>query len=146
MYKQGGYVMEIKYVASLLGLGLILSCAEGPRPGTTVTVDTGSGKTQVSEQSFFLARKIKVGEIKYRKIGDLTQAQIDLASQADSVVPLEVKGVWYDQNGFVVPDSKELWRLIIMNPHENKSMVFIAPRQDAVKLELTARQGNLEGE
>ncbi len=136
--------MKIKYLAVMLGLSWVLGCASGPKPGTSVTVDTATGKTQVTEQSFFLARKIKVEGIKYRLAGDLNQAQVVLTSESASVVPLEIKGVWYDQSGFVVPDPKELWRLVIMNPQESKAMVFIAPRKDAVRLELTAREGSLE--
>ncbi|MBI5185021.1 MAG: YcfL family protein [Nitrospinae bacterium] len=137
--------MKIRNVALLAGLLFVIGCAGGPGAGSTVTMDTGSGKSQTSEQNFLFSRKIKVGEIKYRKAGDLNQAQVDLISQSSSVVSLEVKGVWHDQNGFLVPDPKELWRLIIINPRETKSITFTAPRQDAVKLQLTAREGNLEG-
>jgi len=128
----------------LLGLGWILGCATGPKPGTKVTVDMLGGKT-VDEQNYLLARKVKVGEIKHRQAGGLNQAQIELISQTDNVVALEVKGSWYDEKGFAISDPKELWRLIIMNPREYKAITFTAPHQNAVKLELTAREGNLEG-
>lgn len=137
--------MVIRYVVSLAALAFVLGCAGGPGAGSTVTIDTNSGKSQTSKQNFLFSNKIKVGEIRYRKAGDLNQAQVDLISQSGSVVALEVKGVWQDQNGFAVPDPKELWRQIIMNPRETKSILFTAPRQDAVILQLTAREGNLEG-
>jgi uncharacterized protein YcfL len=137
--------MKIRHIALLAGFLFVLGCAGGPGAGSTVTIDTSSGKSQTGKQSFLFSNKIKVGEIRYRKAGDLNQAQVDLISQSGSVVPLEVKGVWQDQSGFVVPDPKELWRQIIMNPRETKSIIFTAPRQDAVILQLTAREGNLEG-
>lgn len=132
-------------IALLIGLAFATGCAGRPGAGSTVTIDTSSGKSQASKQNFLFSNQIKVGEIRYRKVGDLNQAQVDLISLSSSVVPLEVKGVWQDQSGFVVPDPKELWRLIIVNPRETKSLVFTAPRQDAVILQLTARKGNLEG-
>lgn len=137
--------MKIRHIVLLAGFLFVIGCAGGPGAGSTVEIDTGSGKSQTSEQNFLFSRKIKVGEIKYSKAGDLNQAQVDLISLSSSVVSLEVKGVWNDRNGFLVPDTKELWRLIIMNPRETKSIAFTAPRQDAVKLRLTAREGNLEG-
>ncbi len=133
----------LRHYLIILTLLLLWGC--GSTAGTVATLDTGTGEKKITPFSSQFAGMIKVEDIIYRKTGNLIEAQIQLTNQSSKSSALELKGKWYDAKGFEVDDTKELWRHIIINGKETKAIKLVAPRKDAVKLEVLTREGKLEG-
>jgi uncharacterized protein YcfL len=132
-----------RYVLLIVCSLMLWGC--GSTAGTVATLDTGTGEKKITPLSSQFAGKLKVEDIIYRKTGNLIEAQVQLANQSSKSLVLELKGKWYDGQGFEVDDPKELWRHIIINGKETKVIKLVAPRKDAVKLEVLTREGKLEG-
>lgn len=131
-----------RYLSGLLLLAL-WGC--GSTAGTVVTLDTVTGEKKITTHSAKFAGMIKVEDIIYRKLGDIIVAQVKLTNQSNKSLMLELTGKWYDAEGFEVDDPKELWRHIIINGKETKTVKLVAPRKDAVKLEIITREGKAGG-
>jgi len=112
--------------------------------GTRIFVDTIQGKQGVEEYNVTLARTIAVERVIYRQVGGLVEAQVDLVNRSAKSEIIEIKGKWYDKEGFEVEDPKELWREVIFSGKERKAVKFVAPGPQAVKLEVLARPGRFE--
>jgi uncharacterized protein YcfL len=134
--------MSPRYLFCLILLA-VWGCAS--TAGTIATLDTITGEKKINPQSAQFAWKVKVEDIIYRKRGGLIEAQVRLTNKSSKSVAVELKGKWYDKQGFEVDDPKELWRHIIINGKETKVVKLVSPRGDAVKLEIIARQGKFEG-
>jgi uncharacterized protein YcfL len=116
----------------------------GSTAGTLATLDTGTGEKKIMPQQAGFAQKVKVEDIIYRETGGLIEAQVKLTNQSGKSIAVEVMAKWYDNNGFEIADPKELWRHVIINGKETKAVKFVAPRKDAVKLEVLSREGKFK--
>lgn len=134
--------MSKRYLISLVLL-VVWGCSYSA--GTKATLDTKTGEKKIIPYSSQFAGKIKVEDIAYRKTGNLIEAQVQLTNQTTNSVAVELKGKWYDASGFEVDDPKELWRHIIITGNETKAVKLVAPRKDAVKLEVLTREGKFKG-
>ncbi len=113
--------------------------------GTLAILDIKTGAKKIMPQSSQFSKMVKVEDIIYRKIGGFTEAQIQLTNQSSKSLAVELKGKWYDAKGFEIDTPKELWRHIIISGKETKAIKLVAPKRDAVKLEVLAREGKFEG-
>ncbi len=133
------------YARYFLVLAIILTCAcssytSGTKTAVKATLDFRTGEKNITEYSKFFT-DIKIEEIVYRETGGLKEVDVRVANQKNELVVIELKGKWYDAQGFETADPKELWRHIMLNGNETKGIKLVSPNKDAVKLEILTRKG-----
>ncbi len=113
--------------------------------GTTVTMDTLSGQKTVEKNDLLFDERIKVIDVIYRDVGGMMEVQINLKNRSKRSAFIELKGKWFDQSGFNIPDPKELWREVIFAGKEEKTIKLVAPNKEAVKVQILTRRGSPRG-
>jgi len=132
----------MRLLITFFGFGLLAGCAASTS-GTRVQLDSATGKAGITEQAPFFTQEIKVGRVSYRDFGGILQAQIELINKSSETVLVEVKGKWYDTEGFEISSPAELWREVILSGKETKTVQMVAPRKEAIRMEALVRSGEL---
>lgn len=116
-------------LASLLGLAACTSGTVGSIGKTAESSD--SYASHINYNNTILATRLKVSNIKARKIDNLLQVQVDLHNHYDFDLDFEYKFKFFDKDGFeVAPDSRP-WTPIVITGNETASVQAVAPNPSA---------------
>lgn len=75
---------------------------------------------------------------RFRKVGKLTETQIDLVNRTSSAVDLEYRIVWQDDQGFDAGGLKS-WRHVSLSAKGMEGLTSLGNVPEAFKITLTIR-------
>ncbi len=114
------------------------SVAENPGFVKQDTLDDTHPRARLVLGSEKLVGNIRMGNIKFRKVGLFTQAQIGIQNLSDVRYNLEYKVEWEDESGFML-DQSGVWPRFTLAPTQIDTVTTTGKVQEAYKVVITVR-------
>jgi uncharacterized protein YcfL len=114
------------------------SVAENPNFVAQDTLDDTHPRARLVLGSERLVGNIRMANVKFRKVGLFTQAQIGIQNLSDVRYNLEYKVEWEDANGFML-DQSGVWHRFTLSPTQIDTVTSTGKVQDAYKVVFTVR-------
>jgi uncharacterized protein YcfL len=118
-----------KLISSIIAVCAISACTSGT-VGSLNKSDEGY-TSNINYNNTMLATRLKVSDIKSRKVGDLLQVSVDLHNHWDFNLDFEYKFKFFDKDGFEVGNDSRPWTPILLTGNETASVKAIAPNPSA---------------
>ncbi len=112
--------------------------AENPNFVAQDTLDDTHPRARLVLGSDRLVGNIRMANIKFRKVGLFTQAQIGIQNLSDVRYNLEYKVEWEDANGFML-DQSGVWHRFTLSPTQIDTVTATGKVQEAYKVVFTVR-------
>ncbi len=112
--------------------------AENPGFVKQDTLDDTHPRARLVLGSEKLVGNIRMGNIRFRKVGLFTQAQVGIQNLSDVRYNLEYKVEWEDESGFML-DQSGAWQRFTLAPTQIDTVTSTGKVQDAYKLVITVR-------
>lgn len=126
----------------MLGLGVLLAGCQTVMPDTgyvaAPTIDASHPRARLILGSERLVDNIRMANVKFRKVGNFTQAQIGIQNLSDARYNLEYKIEWEDESGFMV-DQSGVWRRFTLAPAQIDTVTATGKVPEAEKIVFTLR-------
>lgn len=122
--------MNFKHVlAGLVTVFAISACTSG----TVGSIDkTEQGfESNINYNNTILATRLKVSDIRSRKVNDIMQVSVDLHNHWDFDLDFEYKFKFFDKDGFEVAADGRPWTPIVLTGNETASVQAVAPNPSA---------------
>jgi hypothetical protein len=125
--------IKILSLSTMLGVFLILSCAEKGKVGTVSKEDPKDMRAipEIKKVEFGtgLEKVLDVVRITQgKKAGDLLHIQVELKNTSSKEVKISHKLEWLDDNGFLVKDTSLVWKALMARPGESKMIESVSTR------------------
>lgn len=114
------------------------SVAQQPGYMQQDTLDDSHPRARLVLGSEKLVGNIRMANVKFRKVGLFTQAQVGIQNLSDVRYNVEYKVEWEDASGFMV-DQSGVWRRLTLSPTQIDTATATGKVQDAYKLVFTVR-------
>lgn len=114
------------------------SVAENPGFVKQDTLDDSHPRARLVLGSEKLVGNIRMANIRFRKVGLFTQAQIGIQNLSDVRYNLEYKIEWEDAGGFMV-DQSGVWQRFTLSPTQIDTVTATGKVQEAHKVVFTVR-------
>ena len=115
-----------------------VTVAENPNFLNQDTLDDTHPRIRLVLGSEKLVGNIRMANIKFRKVGLFTQAQVGIQNLSDVRYNLEYKVEWEDENGFML-DQSGVWQRFTLAPTQIDTVTTTGKVQDAYKVVFTVR-------
>ncbi|MCP3851480.1 MAG: DUF1425 domain-containing protein [Gammaproteobacteria bacterium] len=112
--------------------------AENPGFVKQDTLDDTHPRARLVLGSEKLVGNIRMGNIRFRKVGLFTQAQVGIQNLSDVRYNLEYKVEWEDESGFML-DQSGAWQRFTLAPTQIDTVTSTGKVQDAYKIVITVR-------
>lgn len=122
--------MNLKHlVGSLIAAFVVCACSSG----TVGSIDrTEQGfASNINYNSTLLATRLKVSDIRSRKVNNIMQVSVDLHNHWDVDLDFEYKFKFFDKDGFEVGSDGRPWTPIVLTGNETASVQAVAPNPSA---------------
>lgn len=114
------------------------SVAENPGFVKQDTLDDTHPRARLVLGSEKLIGNIRMANIRFRKVGLFTQAQVGIQNLSDVRYNLEYKVEWEDENGFML-DQSGAWQRFTLAPTQIDTVTATGKLQEAYKVVFTVR-------
>lgn len=114
------------------------SVAENPNFLKQDTLDDSHPRVRLVLGSEKLVGNIRMANIKFRKVGLFTQAQIGIQNLSDVRYNLEYKVEWEDADGFML-DQSGVWNRFTLSPTQIDTVTTTGKVQEAYKVVFIVR-------
>ncbi len=133
-------VVKNKILPACFAILASFSLAGCSNPTTVFTpaVDDTNPRAKLIISSRQLRGAIELGNARFRKVGKLTQTQIDLVNRTSSTVDLEYQIVWQDYQGFDAGGLKS-WHHVSLSAKGTEGLTSLGNVPEAFKITLTVR-------
>lgn len=101
-------------------------------------VDTSHPRAKLVIGSKKILGKVKILNPRFRKLGQMTQAEVTVQNLTETKFSLEYKFDWLDAEGFTV-DSGSMWHRFTLTPHEVENFSSTGKNPDAENIVFTVR-------
>lgn len=131
-------------IASLIVISLLSACNNTMTKSSSSdytansTIDTTDPRARLIYGSEALVGKIRMANLKLRKVGMFTQAQFGIQNLSNARYTLEYKVEWEDANGFMV-DQFGVWRRVTLSPSQITTILATGKKQEAEKIVVNLR-------
>ncbi len=132
------YILFIVPIVFLLNACTPETAAENPGFVKADTLDESLPTARLILGSDSLVGKVRMANVKLRKVGTLTQAQIAIQNLSDDRQKLEYRIEWEDESGFIV-DQSGVWRQVILSPSQIDTISTTAKKPEAEKVIINLR-------
>jgi uncharacterized protein YcfL len=127
--------IKIISVGCMLGVLLMVSCAEKGRVGTVSKKDPKDTRVVPEMKKVELGAGLeKVFDVvritQGKKAGDLLHIQVEVKNISSKEVSITHKLEWLDDNGFLVKDTSLVWKAMLVRPGESKMIESISTRPE----------------
>lgn len=136
----------MKY-SSLLTASLLVLMLTACQPATvkdnpgfvkSATLDDTHPDARLVLGSKSLVGEVRMSNVKLRKVGTLTQAQVAIQNLSNKRYHLEYRVEWEDVDGFIV-DQSGVWRQIILAPTQIETFMATGKKATAAKIIVNLR-------
>jgi len=113
-------------------------------------VTSGIGSEQITlEQKYSnnlqihnktLAKQVHISEIKSRKKNNLLQINLSLTSTYKKSLQLQYKFQWFDQDDFIIEETKSAWQPLEIHGMQSKTVASLAPTSQVTTFKLYVRE------
>jgi len=114
------------------------SVAENPGFVKQDSLDDSHPRARLVLGSDKLVGNIRMSNIKFRKVGLFTQAQIGIQNLSDVRYNLEYRVEWEDKDGFML-DQSGVWQRFTLSPTQIDTVTATGKVQEAYKLVINVR-------
>ncbi len=114
------------------------SVAENPGFVKQDTLDDSHPRARLVLGSEKLVGNIRMANIRFRKVGLFTQAQVGIQNLSDVRYNLEYKVEWEDESGFML-DQSGAWQRFTLAPTQIDTVTTTGKVQNAYKVVFTVR-------
>ena len=121
-------------LAALLILG---GCTSGTVGGMKKTDDGFA--TYIDYNNTILATRLKLSDIKTRKVNGLLQVSADLHNHYDIDLDFQYKFKFFDKDGFEVSTDGRPWTPVVITGNETISVQAVAPNPSAETFKIYTR-------
>lgn len=115
--------------STMLVTASLIGCSSGT-VGSYDKTDKGY-ETNINYNSTVLATRVKVSDIKTRRVDDLMQVSVDLHNHWDFTLDFQYKFKFFDKDGFEVGADTRPWSPIVLTGNETASVQAVAPNPSA---------------
>jgi len=134
------YTSTFIFISLLL---MLVACkpatvAENPGYLKQDTLDDTHPRARLVLGSDKLVGNIRMANIKFRKVGLFTQAQIGVQNLSDVRYNLEYKVEWEDKNGFML-DQSGVWQRFTLSPTQIDTVTATGKVAEAYQVVFTVR-------
>ncbi len=134
------------YIKALMLISLFIflvackpaSVAENPNYVKQDTLDDTHPRARLVLGSEKLVGNIRMANIKFRKVGLFTQAQVGIQNLSDVRYNLEYKVEWEDEGGFML-DQSGVWQRFTLSPTQIDTVTTTGKVPEAYKVVFTVR-------
>ncbi len=112
--------------------------AENPNFVKQDTLDDTHPRARLVLGSEKLVGNIRMANIKFRKVGLFTQAQVGIQNLSDVRYNLEYRVEWEDKDGFML-DQSGVWQRFTLSPTQIDTITVTGKVQEAYKLVVNIR-------
>ena len=133
----------MKLVATLaLSCALFAGCTtpEGSQ-NTYKGGDDLDSMTRV-EKNFYLRDCLSILDVRTREIDGKKQVQFELQNKTNRNLPFAWAVLWFDANGFQIPDGTHHWEPLVLGGHGKKILLITAPTPSAMTWQLEVTTPN----
>ncbi len=109
-----------------------------PSPIFVPGLDDSTPRAKLIVSSRQLRGAVELRNARFRKVGKLTQTQIDLVNRTSSAVDLEYQIVWQDDQGFDAGGLKS-WRHVSISAKGTEGLTSLGNVPKAFRVTLTVR-------
>ena len=125
--------IKMLFLSCVLGVFLILSCAEKGKVGTVSKKDPKDTRAvpDIKKVEFGagLEKVLDVVRITQgKKAGDLLHIQVELKNTSSKEVNITHKLEWLDDDGFLVKDTSLVWKALMVRPGESQMIESVSTR------------------
>jgi len=123
----------------------VMGCAN-----TTPPITSGTGTSVMTQGDDFskhlkvdnpkLAKKLKISEVKSRKINGLLEVNLQLASTFKKSLKLQYHFNWFDAQGFVVESRKTPWKPVELHGFQSTTLRGLAPNEQVASFNVYVRE------
>ena len=117
------------FIAGLATFMALAGCTSGTVGGIKET-DTGY-ESYIDYNNTILATRLKVSDIKYRKVNGLLQVSVDLHNHWDFDLDFQYKFKFFDKDGFEIAAGSRPWTPVVITGNETISVQAVAPNPSA---------------
>ena len=125
--------IKMLFLSCVLGVFLMLSCAEKGKVGTVSKKDPKDTRAvpDIKKVEFGagLEKVLDVVRITQgKKAGDLLHIQVELKNTSSKEVNITHKLEWLDDDGFLVKDTSLVWKALMVRPGESQMIESVSTR------------------
>jgi hypothetical protein len=125
--------IKMLFLSCVLGVFLMLSCAEKGKVGTVSKKDPKDTRAvpDIKKVEFGagLEKVLDVVRITQgNKAGDLLHIQVELKNTSSKEVNITHKLEWLDDDGFLVKDTSLVWKALMVRPGESQMIESVSTR------------------
>ncbi|MGA1115691.1 MAG: YcfL family protein [Opitutales bacterium] len=125
--------IKMLFLSFVLGVFLMLSCAEKGKVGTVSKKDPKDTRAvpDIKKVEFGagLEKVLDVVRITQgKKAGDLLHIQVELKNTSSKEVNITHKLEWLDDDGFLVKDTSLVWKALMVRPGESQMIESVSTR------------------
>ena len=125
--------IKMLFLSFVLGVFLMLSCAEKGKVGTVSKKDPKDTRAvpDIKKVEFGagLEKVLDVVRITQgKKVGDLLHIQVELKNTSSKEVNITHKLEWLDDDGFLVKDTSLVWKALMVRPGESQMIESVSTR------------------
>ena len=133
----------VQKLVILVGIAILAGCVAPPPdpnapldPNAPVVVESDPRARLILGQDVLRGRLV-LENPRFRKVGDFTQAAVQVVNQSQDRFELEYQLVWRDDDDFEV--SSTAWKRFTLPGYEQEAIQAIANRPEASKITVTVR-------
>ena len=136
--------MKVLYIPAIFILMMTLVGCNTPtveeNPGfiKSSTLDDSHPRARLVLGSKSLVGKVRMSNVRFRKVGQLTQSQFSVQNLSNERIHLEYRIEWESMEGFIV-DQSGVWRQIILSPTQIETLSAVGKKPDADKIIINLR-------
>lgn len=112
--------------------------AVGQRTVPQPMIDTSHPQAKLITGSEKLLNNVAIIDPRFRKVGQLTQAEVTVQNLTENRYTLEYKYDWEDSQGFTV-DSRSVWHRFTLTPHQTQRFQSTGKTPEATTIIFTVR-------
>ena len=125
--------IKMLFLSCVLGVFLMLSCAEKGKVGTVSKKDPKDTRAvpDIKKVEFGagLEKVLDVVRITQgKKAGDLLHIQVELKNTSSKEVNITHKLEWLDDDGFLIKDTSLVWKALMVRPGESQMIESVSTR------------------
>lgn len=105
------------------------------------TLDETNPNARLVLGSKSLVARVRMSNVKLRKVGRLTEAQVAIQNMSNERLHLEYRVEWENVNGFIV-DQSGVWRQLILSPTQIDTFSTVGKNPEAEKIIVNLRKSD----
>jgi uncharacterized protein YcfL len=123
----------------------VMGCANTTPPttsgtGTSVMTQGDDFSKHLKVDNPKLAKKLKIAEVKSRKINGLLEVNLQLASTFKKSLKLQYHFNWFDAQGFILESRKTPWKPVELHGFQSTTLRGLAPNEQVASFNVYVRE------